>query len=71
MDRYFKLAIDLNVLVLEDDGSALASALSVASLALADAGVEVRDMMAGVTLHRVMCERTGGDTRSERDGEGC
>eukprot|EP00403_Amphidinium_massartii_P024304 CAMPEP_0178392840 /NCGR_PEP_ID=MMETSP0689_2-20121128/11884_1 /TAXON_ID=160604 /ORGANISM="Amphidinium massartii, Strain CS-259" /LENGTH=289 /DNA_ID=CAMNT_0020013423 /DNA_START=15 /DNA_END=881 /DNA_ORIENTATION=- len=54
MDRYFKLTIDLNIVILQDNGSALASALSVASLALADASVEMRDIMAGVSIQRAV-----------------
>jgi len=51
LDRYAKTIFDINLLVIEDDGAALTAAISVASLALADANVEMRELAAGVTLH--------------------
>jgi ribonuclease PH len=48
--RYPKAAIDVFVLVLEEDGSVLASAINAASLALADAGIEMRDLVGAVSV---------------------
>jgi len=46
LDQYPKSTIAVNVLVLQDDGGALAAATSCASLALADAGLLLFDMVA-------------------------
>ncbi len=43
-------AVDVFVLVLEEDGSVLASAINAASLALADAGIEMRDLVGAVSV---------------------
>lgn len=50
LERYPKSTIDVNVLVLEDDGGSFGLALSLASLALIDAGIEVLDIAACVTV---------------------
>eukprot|EP00913_Durusdinium_trenchii_P022448 g21085.t2 len=49
--RYGKTAFDVTLLVLEDDGAVLTGSLAAASLALADAKVEMRDLIAGATVH--------------------
>eukprot|EP00928_Gymnodinium_smaydae_P052834 TRINITY_DN36986_c0_g1_i1.p1 TRINITY_DN36986_c0_g1~~TRINITY_DN36986_c0_g1_i1.p1 ORF type:complete len:298 (-),score=63.03 TRINITY_DN36986_c0_g1_i1:89-982(-) len=59
LERYAKTAFDLSILVLEDDGAALTAALSAASLALADASVEMRDLAAGVTVHLAADDGSG------------
>ena len=46
---YPKSQIDVYVTILEDDGSALASSITVASLALADAAVQMFDTIVGVS----------------------
>mmetsp|Transcript_18174 Transcript_18174/g.40040 ORF Transcript_18174/g.40040 Transcript_18174/m.40040 type:complete len:298 (+) Transcript_18174:57-950(+) len=51
LERYGKTAFDVTLLVLEDDGAVLTSSLAAASLALADAKVEMRDLIAGATVH--------------------
>jgi len=51
LERYAKTAIEVNIMVLEDDGATLTAALSAASLALADASIEMRDIAAGATVH--------------------
>jgi len=51
LDRYSKMAFDLSLLVLEDDGAVLTAALAAASMALADGKVEMRDLAAGSTVH--------------------
>jgi exosome complex component MTR3 len=45
LDRYPKSVIDVNVLVLQDSGSALAAAVTAASVALAAAGIAMRDIV--------------------------
>nr|XP_033799656.1 exosome complex component MTR3 [Geotrypetes seraphini] len=52
LERYPRAQIHVWVLVLEDRGSAFASALSAASLALADAGIEMYDVVVGCALSR-------------------
>ena len=47
---YPKSQIDVYVTILEDDGSALASSITVASLALADAAVQMFDTIVGISL---------------------
>lgn len=49
--RYAKTAFDITLLVLEDDGGVLTGCLAAASLALADAKVEMKDLIAGATVH--------------------
>eukprot|EP00965_Chrysotila_dentata_P214844 6188419-Pleurochrysis_carterae.AAC.7 len=46
LDRYPKSVISINVLVMQDDGGALAAAVTCASLALADAGLLLYDVIA-------------------------
>uniref|UniRef100_A0A8C3STB1 Exosome component 6 n=1 Tax=Chelydra serpentina TaxID=8475 RepID=A0A8C3STB1_CHESE len=50
--RYPRARLELTALVLQDGGSALAAALSAAALALADAGVEMFDLVVGCGLCR-------------------
>ena len=45
LDKYPKSVIDVYCFVLEDNGSALSAAVSCASLALANAGIEMYDMV--------------------------
>ena len=45
LDRYPKSTLPVHVLVIEDDGGALAAAISCASLALADASVFLYDLV--------------------------
>jgi len=67
LERYSKLVFDISILVLEDDGCVLAAALAAASLALANAKVEMRDLAAGATVHLV----GGSNGRLLLDCEGC
>ena len=46
LDQYPKSTIAVHALVLQDDGGALAAAVTCASLALADAGLQLYDMVA-------------------------
>lgn len=52
LERYPRAELAVWALVLEDRGSALAAAVSCASLALADAGVEMYDLAVGAGLSR-------------------
>ena len=45
LEKYPKSVIDVYCFVLEDDGSALSAAITCASLALADAGIEMYDLV--------------------------
>ncbi|XP_007507890.2 exosome complex component MTR3 [Monodelphis domestica] len=52
LGRYPRAQLELSALLLEDGGSALAAALTAASLALADAGIEMYDLVVGCALSR-------------------
>jgi exosome complex component MTR3 len=52
LDRYPKSLIDINLLVLEDDGAVLAHAINATSLALVDASIHLFDL---VTASAVGC----------------
>nr|XP_056718341.1 exosome complex component MTR3 [Euleptes europaea] len=52
LSRYPRAQLDVSALVLQDGGSALAAALCAAGLALADAGVELFDLVAACALCR-------------------
>lgn len=45
LDSYPKSRIEVSAFVLEDDGSAFAAVITAAVMALADAGVEIRDLV--------------------------
>ena len=63
---YPKSQIDVYVTILEDDGCTLACALTVAGLALADAGIQMFDLLVGASL----VSYTGCLFKSEKD-TGC
>lgn len=70
LDRYMKTQIDIHILVLEDDGAVLTAGLTAASLALADAAIEVVDLVAGATVHRAAGEADGrGQLLLDCDGD--
>jgi exosome complex component MTR3 len=50
LHRFPKSALDVYLIVLEDDGSVASAAITCASLALACAGVEMYDLVASVSL---------------------
>ncbi len=50
VEKYPKSAIDVFVLVLEADGPVLAASITAASLALADAGLEMRDLVSACSV---------------------
>ncbi|KAL8452064.1 hypothetical protein Emed_001605 [Eimeria media] len=63
LDKYPKSILDVCVLVLEDDGGALASALTCAGLALADAGVECYDILTGASAYAFTYQDESGGSR--------
>ncbi|KYR02020.1 hypothetical protein DLAC_00814 [Tieghemostelium lacteum] len=46
LEKYPKTVIDIYILVLNDDGNVMVASITAASMALADAGVEMYDMVA-------------------------
>ncbi|KAL6468489.1 hypothetical protein MHYP_G00220130 [Metynnis hypsauchen] len=52
LHRYPRSQIEVNVMVLENDGSVLAHAVTCASMALADAGIEMYDVVLGCALRQ-------------------
>ncbi|KAL4613681.1 exosome complex component MTR3-like [Arapaima gigas] len=77
LHRYPRSQIEVNVLVLEHDGSVLAHAVTCASMALADAGVEMYDVVLGCALRQdgesylldpTLAEESGGGGGGENRG---
>ena len=64
LSRYPRARLAVSALLLQDGGSALAAAISAASLALADAGVEMYDLAVGCAL----CRPPRGDGDGDGDG---
>ncbi|XP_068169586.1 exosome complex component MTR3 [Antennarius striatus] len=52
LHKYPRSQIEVNVMVLEDSGSVLAHAITCASLALADAGIEMYDLVIGCSIRQ-------------------
>lgn len=52
LHRYPRAQVDVNVVVLENDGSVLAHAVTCASMALVDAGIEMYDTVLGCALRQ-------------------
>lgn len=52
LDKFPKAKIEVFIIILEDGGSALAAAISCASLALSDGGIEMFDLPVGLSLRR-------------------
>ncbi|XP_062317088.1 exosome complex component MTR3 [Osmerus eperlanus] len=52
LHKYPRSQIEVNVMVLENDGSVLAHAVTCASLALADAGIEMYDLVLGCSIRQ-------------------
>ena len=64
LSRYPRARLAVSALLLQDGGSALAAAISAASLALADAGLEMYDLAVGCAL----CRPPRGDGDGDGDG---
>ena len=60
LEKYPKAEINIQLKILEDDGSALSALITAASLALADAGIEMRDVIPAVSV--CMVPQSGGET---------
>lgn len=52
LHKYPRSQIEVNVVVLENSGSVLAHAITCASLALADAGIEMYDLVLGCSIRQ-------------------
>lgn len=52
LHKYPRSQIEINVVVLENSGSVLAHAITCASLALADAGIEMYDLVLGCSIRQ-------------------
>lgn len=52
LHKYPRSQIEVNVMVLENCGSVVAHAITCASLALADAGIEMYDLVLGCSIHQ-------------------
>jgi ribonuclease PH len=63
LDRYPKAVISINVVMLQSSGCEIAAAITAVSLALVDAGIEVKDI---VTACSVL--RTGSKEKDEGQG---
>ncbi|XP_041651788.1 exosome complex component MTR3 isoform X2 [Cheilinus undulatus] len=58
LHKYPRSQIEVNVMVLENSGSVLAHAVTCASLALADAGIEILNQISGLQSDGEMTEET-------------
>ncbi|CBZ50582.1 putative 3' exoribonuclease [Neospora caninum Liverpool] len=63
LDLYRKSTIAVSVLVLEDDGGVISAALTCIGLALADAGIEMLDVLTGASGCAVALEQPDGPPR--------
>lgn len=52
LHKYPRSQIEVNVMILENSGSVLAHAITCASLALADAGIEMYDLVLGCSIRQ-------------------
>lgn len=50
LERFPKAQVDISVQVIEDDGGVLPLALTAASVALANANIEIKDLVVGTTI---------------------
>jgi exosome complex component MTR3 len=55
VEKFPKSVIDVYVTVIESDGSALSAAITCASMALADAGIEMYDLVVSCSVVRNLC----------------
>ncbi|KAM9979527.1 hypothetical protein ACTFIY_008770 [Dictyostelium cf. discoideum] len=58
LEKYPKTAIDIYILVLNDDGNVLVASITAATMALADAGVEMFDMVSSCSVSCTKDNRT-------------
>ncbi|CAH1247339.1 EXOSC6 [Branchiostoma lanceolatum] len=73
LDRFPKSQVDVYITVLQDDGSALAAAITCAAAGLADAGVMMYDVVTGCSVRqcgdRQLLDPSGSE-ESSQEGEG-
>ncbi|XP_036400368.1 exosome complex component MTR3 [Megalops cyprinoides] len=68
LHKYPRSQIEVNVMVLENDGCVLAHAVTCASMALADAGIEMYDLVLGCSLRQDGATYLIDPTFSEESG---
>ena len=61
LEKYPKSRFDCHILILEDDGAALPIAITAASLAFADAGIEMFDIVTACSAAIVLNDNTNKD----------
>jgi len=70
LDRFPKSAVEVFVLVIQNDGGALSAAITCASLALADAGIEMYDLVTACTacaiVHKVVLDPSAEEEKSQQ-----
>ncbi|XP_077423905.1 exosome complex component MTR3 [Vanacampus margaritifer] len=70
LHKYPRSQIEVNVMVLENSGSVLAHAITCASLALADAGIEMYDLVLGCAIRQDGASYVVDPTYAEENGSG-
>ncbi|KAL8597405.1 hypothetical protein ACOMHN_022314 [Nucella lapillus] len=74
LDTFPKSQVDIYVTVLENDGSVLSTAIICACLALADAGIEMYDLVVACTAHihgeTVLIDPSGREEKAKMASEG-
>ncbi|XP_049579424.1 exosome complex component MTR3 [Syngnathus scovelli] len=70
LHKYPRSQIEVNVMVLEHSGSVLAHAVTCASLALADAGIEMYDLVLGCAIRQDGGSYVVDPTYAEENGSG-
>eukprot|EP00066_Takifugu_rubripes_P009472 XP_003976445.1 PREDICTED: exosome complex component MTR3 [Takifugu rubripes] len=70
LHKYPRSQIEVNMMVLENSGSVLAHAITCASLALADAGIEMYDLVLGCSLRQNGASYVADPTSAEENDRG-
>ncbi|TWW76170.1 Exosome complex component MTR3 [Takifugu flavidus] len=70
LHKYPRSQIEVNMMVLENSGSVLAHAITCASLALADAGIEMYDLVLGCSLRQNGASYVADPTYAEENDRG-
>ncbi|KAF7660046.1 hypothetical protein LDENG_00289320 [Lucifuga dentata] len=68
LHRYPRSQIEVSVMVLENSGSVLSHAVTCSSLALADAGIEMYDLVLGCSIHQDGTSYVVDPTYTEENG---
>ena len=69
LDRYPKCAVVVSVMVLQDDGCCLSTAITAASMALVDAKIEIRDVVTSCTVAVVDSNSSSSSSSSSRNSD--